>query len=949
MSGISSSDYFRVAQLDGALAFNSVLSETRELVSNSAMSGLRGLRESMGTGTEITELSRRLDEVKSSLDAAVRAENNNRFSPAGQGVTLAVANAVDTSLRSQTGGVLDSANGAVDLANDADNGGSAAARAKEAAALNKQAADNLAAGDSEAGRSGATSAVLEAGLAVAAAREEVAAATELRDEARDRLGDLNADLEAARNAVPQNPGLIASLTEDRDAALVSLNAAEQAVTSAQSVMAAAQAVEGSAQNTLALANAPISLIDSENPTVFDLDNGYAVAIWGDSGFWTLTDANGEGIVVSPDGQVDPLDGSGEGWQFSNTSTFVLPDGAKITVTPGSSASLQVTRGNALLEVGNLAPGANPSVNGPRKGGRAADGQQNDGHIFTTPGSSSQWKSGSSLLGSAGNREQVATDPIENELRLDSLDVELPEGMIDYLGRIGFDLGANDYDGDGKLNAQELARVVEFLVGAAESISDAHRRVLAATAEGVAALFELNLFLEGLMRDVDESQRERRNLSAEEAAVADSIIESLNAAFAGLGTIQPPSFPPPSSPSGNRAAVLPPELATIIEEASGLGSAEVASRLVSALGQSGARPVTETALLAEQIAARLTGLAKGGLEAGESGNLIGELAVLLSRAAGSGELGNAVRGAMTGQIAGLLEARLGGALSPGTVGELAGQISGLLALAALDGDISMASLSGKIAGLLDLVAGEAGLTGDAVAATSREAAAFLPRILAAGALPNGGLIALVTAIPEGKGAAGAGEAGQSSDGDISGNALRRAGRLISGFSLNPRAESLALAFKGQPSEGVGAAGAALAASGGPGPFVNPGDIFFGSSDILEIIENLETDEELLERVRRNLDAATRSQGELLGQAENVFVMARETVEKFFSLVSDNQLLQEVVFADDLSEVDKEMFVGKMNDLYRSWGIEWGGSDDGGPRTPEVEAQLVNKAVSSGMML
>ena len=61
MSGISSSDYFRVAQLDGALAINSVLSETRELVSNSTMSGLRGLRESMGTGTEITELSRRLD------------------------------------------------------------------------------------------------------------------------------------------------------------------------------------------------------------------------------------------------------------------------------------------------------------------------------------------------------------------------------------------------------------------------------------------------------------------------------------------------------------------------------------------------------------------------------------------------------------------------------------------------------------------------------------------------------------------------------------------------------------------------------------------------------------------------------------------------------------------------------------------------------------------------
>jgi len=1104
MSGISSGDYYRIAQVDGALAFNMLLGETQELVSNSAMAGLRGLRESMGTGAEISDLSRQLEQVKSSLDAAVRAEENNRFSPAGQDVTLAVANAVDTSLRSLTGGVLDSANGAVDLANDAaDNGGSAAARAKEAAALNKQAADDLAAGDSQAGRTGATSALLEAGLAVAEAQEEVAAATELRNEARDRLGDLDADLEAARNADQPNPESIASLTKERDAALVSLNAAEQTVASAQSVEAAVQAVEGAAQDTLALANAPIALIDSENPTVFDLDNGYALSAWGDSGFWTLTDANGEGIIVSPDGQVDPLDGSGEGWQFSNTSTFVLPDGAKITVTPGSSAFLQVTRGNALLEFSDLAPGASPSVNGPRKGGRAADGQQNDGHIFTTTGAGSQWKSGSSLLGAAGNREQVATDPIENELKIDSLDVEIPEEVVAYLGRFGFDLGAYDHDGDGKLNAQELALVVEFLAAAAESVSDLHRKVLAGTAEGVAALFELNLFLEGLMRDVDESQQERRNLSAEEAAVADSIIERLNAAFAGLGTIQPSSFPalplPPGnraatgpsgqiadlpspsgnraavlpqgletiieeasglgaaevasrlvaaleqsgvgpvtepdllaeniadlltglakgglgadesgnligalavllsraslddgaggglagqlasllsaasvdgalppvgvsgtlsplpSPSGNRAAVLPPELAAIIGEASGLGPAEVASRLVSALGQSGVRPETETDLLAEQIAARLTGLAKGGLEAGESGNLIGELAVLLSRAAGSGELGNAVRGAMAGQIADLLESRLGGALSPGTVGELAGQISGILAMAALDGDISMGSLSGKVAGLLGSVAGEAGLTGDAVAATSREAAAFLPRILAAGALPNGGLVAfipaLVTAISEGKGAAGAGEVAQNTDGDISVNALRRAGRLISGFSLNPRAESLAQAFKEQPSEAAGVsggAGAPPAAIGGPdpGPVASPGDIFFGSSDILEIIENLETDEELLERVRRNLDAATQSQRELLGQAENVFVMARETVEKFFSLVSDSQLLQEVVFADDLSEVDKEMFIGKMNDLYRSWGIEWGGSEDGGPRTPEVEAQLVNKAVSSGMMI
>ena len=154
---------------------------------------------------------------------------------------------------------------------------------------------------------------------------------------------------------------------------------------------------------------------------------------------------------------------------------------------------------------------------------------------------------------------------------------------------------------------------------------------------------------------------------------------------------------------------------------------------------------------------------------------------------------------------------------------------------------------------------------------------------------------------------------------------------------------------QAPEATGPKVAGAAAGGGSSLFGGLGGILLGGGDVREILGNLKTDAEVLEQVQRNLDAATRSQGELLGQAENVFVRAQEAVERFFLLISDNQLLREIVFAEDLSEADSEVFMEKMNALYRNWGIEWGSTDEGGPRTPEVEAQLVNKAISSGMMI
>jgi chromosome segregation ATPase len=289
MSGISSSDYTSIAQLDGALAFNFILNETQELISSSALSGLKGLREAMGTGGQIAEAFRQLEQVTRDLGAAVEAENQNQFSAGNSTTALAVATAVDNSLKSQTSGVVNSANAAVSVANVSDNGGSAAAKAKDAADLNRQAADDLAAGDSQAGRSKANSAAVKAGEAVSAAGDELAAAKSQRDAAQDQVNGLDAQLQAAQNANPSNPALIASLTADRNAAEVALNAAQQAVNRAQSLLTAAQTVQTAADATLARANSPIALIDSETPTAYDLENGFTLSTWGSSGYWTLID------------------------------------------------------------------------------------------------------------------------------------------------------------------------------------------------------------------------------------------------------------------------------------------------------------------------------------------------------------------------------------------------------------------------------------------------------------------------------------------------------------------------------------------------------------------------------------------------------------------------------------------------------------------------------------
>ncbi len=980
MSGVSFSDTLRAAQLDGALAFSTVFTETQELISGSAIAGVGGLLQAIEENSAIQNAYAALDQSNAAWNTAIEYEENNHFSAADAATVQSTQDAVDAALQDQAAPLVSTANSAVTAANGASDGSSAATAVKNAAAKNLQAAQALASGDSDTGRTLADQAVSQANSALSAAESHVAS---LQSQLSSVQGQIS--------SIESTPGFPASVQANPAAwalyqsLLTTRTSLQQDISEAQNVLVAAEQVKSAALETRALAYSPIAIIDGETPTVYDLENGYTVATWGDTGYWTLIDENGEGIIVSPDGQVDPLNGDGEGWQFSNTSTFVLGDETKITVTPGSGgASVSIYRGDEMLLLEDLASGTVPSVTGPDKGGRVTDQEQNDGHIFMIGGDASSWTNGGLTLGDEAGREQVATTDIENELALDPTDVAIPDELRTFLEENGFDFTLYDLDGDGKMNATELSAATLFVVQLVSSFSDTYQSILDATAEGVEALFELNLFLENLLKEVNDEQEERERLNAEETALLDQLLQRLESAFETLnsGEFQ---LSGPSSLSAILSGLselqvdtagpsLPPELSAIIGQIqTGAPPDEVTSQIISALESLGIGPAQgDPDFLAAQIENRLTSIAEGNIPSGQLGFVVGELGVLLARAAGAGSLSSAGQGAITQEIQALLESRLGGVLPAGELNDLVQKIAGEVAGAAASGEISLGALAESIAGLLGGVATEGGLTGDAITTLSRQIAAFLPQLLTAGALPSGGLLAfvqaLVTAVS--KGPEGTETGGDTSGVDSgSGSAFRRAAKLLSGFGQTLNQEILSQ-FEGQTGT-VDETGSATDTGQEPGGFF--GSFFGGPTTstqseslfsqfisslgdeeasktglLASILANFATDPELRAKLEQYQSDTMKLQEDLLRQAENVYARAETTLKQFFELITSNDLISKAIFTEDMAEADYDMFMEKMNALYHNWGLDWGDTDTD-LKDPQVEAQIVNKAVQSGTMI
>ena len=146
------------------------------------------------------------------------------------------------------------------------------------------------------------------------------------------------------------------------------------------VISAAEAVLAVATATSAAASTPLATAAGLTPSTYKLTAASPpttyLSIWGTSGAVSITDGIGVGIVITPDGRVDPTPAAGAGWQFLTDATFVLPDGTKISYSPGTPATLLATRGDLSIEIGGLAAGQVATANSGNTAGRTLDAARN---------------------------------------------------------------------------------------------------------------------------------------------------------------------------------------------------------------------------------------------------------------------------------------------------------------------------------------------------------------------------------------------------------------------------------------------------------------------------------------------------------------------------------------------------------------------------------------------
>ncbi|GAA5149666.1 hypothetical protein GCM10023213_47680 [Prosthecobacter algae] len=463
----------RAGALDGSLAYSSIFTQHQDLITQSALSGLRGLEQTLSETGIYAQAIRSLKEASLKIEEANIEALKDPFTAASGGLQSQHTTAVVNGMRTQGWPYRTTAQNLQSTAQNAVNGTGSANPERGYANSVKQTADELELAaaylvnqaDPNAAKFHATNALNNA--------------TTARNNASNLLGQLS-----GMNPVPTSR----------------YNATYE-------VMREAQKVIDHASSVLSFVNyAPIVQIRSQTPTVHDLSGGYSLSTWGNSGYWTLTDAAGEGILVHPNGSVDNLKG-GAGWKFDHTSTFVLPNQTKITVNPGSPGDLLISRGVHAFTIGNLNGNAWPSVSSySTLNGRDADRSTNDGYILELDGNAGRWRNNGNFLGDAGGREIIATSPLSNELRLDPTDVAISSDFQAFITEM--EISDYDYDGDGKLNNIELMDVAIQTESYIRQIQEAYEQALARIAAANQALNELNEIIELLRKQTDKSTEER---------------------------------------------------------------------------------------------------------------------------------------------------------------------------------------------------------------------------------------------------------------------------------------------------------------------------------------------------------------------------------------------------------------------------------------------------------
>lgn len=951
--------------LDASLAFNTIYEQHRELVTQSALSGLKGLQSLLTQSNIYASAINRMQEARSKVDEANAKALEKPFRNADSNLQNQHNTATANGLKGQAVPYQTTAFYVQNNAQSAINGTDATKTERTYANNVKSAADLL--------KSGMDAMVNNADVNTA-------------------VGRINQAYSDAYAAYQQASQLRTSLQGQNPAPTARIN-------SLTAVMNAANDVMNTAISSRTLTNSPIAQIRYYQPTVYDLSDGYSLSTWGNSGYMTLVDANGQGVIISPDGTVDPLNGSGEGWKFNNTGTFVLPNETKITITPGSTANVLVTRGVHAFTIDNVRSGGYPSTSDfASLNGRVIDRSSNDGYIFNLNGTASGWTVNGQVLGDAGSREVVATSPIENELKLDPTDVTVTPGFKEFVTMIGAE--GTDYDGDGLYNNEELVEISGYIFNYVQQLQETFAKALANVSSANEALTELNTFLELLKQQSDTLQGNRSSDNAENRATLQAIERKLIAALQRLrggqetapttGNIensaqnilsqinnftQTGGTTPTPPPSNGSSSTIPQEGTTTGSETGNTGTETPtdplgdglrrASRLLSGLLGGGNLNILDMP--------PSTGNTQGTEQTTPTPSL-DTLASLLLTAPNTEEPGLSMLGLE--QLAQSL-ATMAGQLDPQASGGINSQnlAAGLQALFSLFDEL------GVVAPGTDLQANGPGV-GDVLQTLNqlvRESASPTQTSSTQNAPSNSQLTAFLNQL-SGLGALLSAANGSANAPSGTGNAGNGVAELQ---GANSRiAEQLALVLAGMAALGSAGAGqstntqgsqapssmelrlglaAFLAAmssfgifgtgnqqQGGTSQNQNSGITFdSGNSAVRTIAGNFATDPELLKQLTANLNRAIQEHQKQLNLASNLFVQSQEIVQEFVNLIKEDDLVRDLVHTDDLSDEQQDSFNERMEKLKKDWGIEWGSSNQ--EQTPTGQSNLVSKAVQSGMMV
>jgi hypothetical protein len=482
----------RAGALDGSLAYASVYLQHQDLIAQTALSGLRGLEQTLSQTGVYGQAVRALEEASDRIDEANIEAFKDPFTSASSGLQSQHTTATTNGLRNQGWPFVNTSQNIKNTVQNAVNGTDATKPERGLANSVYQAIGELELAsyylvnqaDPSATRHHATNSLNNA--------------TTARNNAQALWNTLNAE----------NPKPTARLNATQNV----INAANDVINHSNSVLNFVN-------------NEPIAIIRSHSATTHDLGDGYSLSTWGNSGYMTLTDANGAGVIISPNGTTKDING-GSTSSFSSTTTFVLDNRTKVTINPGAPANVLITRGIHAFTISNVNGNAWPSVGSYTDlNGRDVDRASGDGNIYRPNGSAASWLNQGTASG--------------NELRLDPTDVAISADMQSFITQMGF--ADYDYDGDGKLNNIELMVIADRTAVMIKQIQDAYEQALAKVALANKALEELNQIIELLRKQADRQGESRSNDNAATKAELQAVERRLVAALQLLqgNTAEPP--------------------------------------------------------------------------------------------------------------------------------------------------------------------------------------------------------------------------------------------------------------------------------------------------------------------------------------------------------------------------------------------------------------------------